>query len=313
MSTAPADAAIHELLRTAIEKAGKPLKGTDFKKALPKLYHSLLTPALFDEVEASGRIFGYRKGKTVFYGLKALPALTQEAILEDATDEPKTWTELKKAPKIKAVAAVQTAKEVDAAREALIVAGKLYEWPKGKAKGSAFRYGRSRAKAGPLLAESKAFNDAKMKFQKVLDDVTKSLKRAGVTTADVERAAFAILMGDDPAPEEETPAPAPAPTPAPPAMNHDPARLRAMVLDGMAGEDPSALTGAPVSIRNLRRALAGLLPGEGEFDAALLTLAGEGVVSLHRHDHPEVLSEADRAEYVSDGDGNYFIAISRRA
>jgi hypothetical protein len=48
------------------------------------------------------------------------------------------------------------------------------------------------------------------------------------------------------------------------------------------------------------------------FDQAVLSLYKERRVYLDRHDHPMRLTDAERRDLVSDGDGNYYVGITLR-
>jgi hypothetical protein len=73
--------------------------------------------------------------------------------------------------------------------------------------------------------------------------------------------------------------------------------------------EPRADRGALVGSRDLRRA-ANLekLP----FDRAVLELARQGRLSLHRHDYATSLSPAERDELVTDGAGTYYVGMALR-
>jgi hypothetical protein len=48
------------------------------------------------------------------------------------------------------------------------------------------------------------------------------------------------------------------------------------------------------------------------FDRAVLELARQGRLSLHRHDFPSSLSPAERDELVTDGAGAYYVGMALR-
>jgi hypothetical protein len=75
-------------------------------------------------------------------------------------------------------------------------------------------------------------------------------------------------------------------------------------LRGLVAENPGQ---ALLSIRDLRARVA--LHKE-RFDAVALDLMRDRKVSLHYHDHPASLPEAERSELVQDGRGNYYIGIA---
>lgn len=83
------------------------------------------------------------------------------------------------------------------------------------------------------------------------------------------------------------------------------------LLNLMRQIEPAADHGALVTFRELRRAAA---LEKGTFDAAVLDLARQGRLMLHRHDHPAGLTPQEREQLVTDGAGNYYVgAAIRRA
>ncbi len=76
------------------------------------------------------------------------------------------------------------------------------------------------------------------------------------------------------------------------------------VLRGLVAENPRQ---ALLSIRDLRARVA---LSKERFDAVALDLMRDGKVSLHYHDHPASLPEAERSQLVQDGRGNYYIGIA---
>lgn len=73
--------------------------------------------------------------------------------------------------------------------------------------------------------------------------------------------------------------------------------------------EPGADRGALVGSRDLRRAAR---LGKPEFDRAVLELARQGRLSLHRHDYATSLSPTERDELVTDGDGTYYVGMAVR-
>lgn len=73
--------------------------------------------------------------------------------------------------------------------------------------------------------------------------------------------------------------------------------------------EPRAERGALVGFRDLRRTAQ---LEKGTFDRAVLELARQGRVSLHRHDYAGSLSPAERDELVVDGAGNHYIGAALR-
>ncbi|MCO6455251.1 MAG: hypothetical protein J5I93_08115 [Pirellulaceae bacterium] len=88
---------------------------------------------------------------------------------------------------------------------------------------------------------------------------------------------------------------------------------QAMILDQLTRlrSDPSH--GPLVPVRHLRHVLAARLGDKRQFDAALLELARSGQLALYRHDFPASLDEAERAQLVSDAEGNLYNGVSLRS
>ena len=65
-------------------------------------------------------------------------------------------------------------------------------------------------------------------------------------------------------------------------------------------------------LNQLRQALRSEISDKDVFDRTIIRLAEQGRVAAHRHDYAGVLSQEDLAALVSDGPGNYFIAVTLR-
>ncbi len=78
-------------------------------------------------------------------------------------------------------------------------------------------------------------------------------------------------------------------------------------LNDLAAENPR---GALLSLRDLRSRVS---MSKDEFDETALRLQREGAVSLHHHDHPLALSEAERAALVRDAQGEHYVGIALRS
>lgn len=77
----------------------------------------------------------------------------------------------------------------------------------------------------------------------------------------------------------------------------------------MRSIEPAADNGALVAARELRRVAQLDKP---HFDRAVLDLARQGRVMLHRHDFAGGLSAAERDELVTDGAGTYYVGMALR-
>jgi len=84
------------------------------------------------------------------------------------------------------------------------------------------------------------------------------------------------------------------------------AEPRTLVLQALGEEARQNPPGALLLIKNLR---ARVDLDKARFDQAVLELAREGRVSLHYHDYPESLSEAERAKLVVDERGHHYLGV----
>jgi len=71
--------------------------------------------------------------------------------------------------------------------------------------------------------------------------------------------------------------------------------------------EPGADRGALVGARDLRRAAQ---MEKAQFDQAVLDLAREGRLSLHRHDYPTSLSPEERDNLIADGHGTFYVGVA---
>jgi hypothetical protein len=86
-------------------------------------------------------------------------------------------------------------------------------------------------------------------------------------------------------------------------------KITTLIIDTIFRIDAAAADGALVSIPSLRRAV--VLPKK-TFDEAILQLAQEGRIWLHRHVDPAQIKPADRDDLVVDAQGNYFMGLVLR-
>lgn len=111
-------------------------------------------------------------------------------------------------------------------------------------------------------------------------------KKAGKTAAPIPKPS-----PTKPAPPERTAA---APKPASREQGSSGGNERS-ILDAMVKVKPESLQGGLTSIRDMRKA-SGLSPGQ--FDAAIKKMVDTDELTLHRHDHPSSLTDAERAEMI---------------
>jgi hypothetical protein len=103
-----------------------------------------------------------------------------------------------------------------------------------------------------------------------------------------------------------------AASPATFLSRHDDVDLERLILERILGLKPSAATGAPVELSQLRHALRAEIAEKDVFDSVVMGLAERGRVAVHRHDYAGSLKQEDLAALVSDGRGNYFVAVTLR-
>jgi hypothetical protein len=85
-----------------------------------------------------------------------------------------------------------------------------------------------------------------------------------------------------------------------------------LILKGMRDLEPSVESGVPVSLRRLRAQMPTEYQTPEVFDRAVLQLAEDRRVIVHRHDHAAVLSEPEREGLVRDDYGNFYTVIAHR-
>lgn len=85
--------------------------------------------------------------------------------------------------------------------------------------------------------------------------------------------------------------------------------LYKMILDKIVEIEPAARRQALVSVSSLRTALN--LPKQ-VFDQAVLNLASQEKIFLHRHVHAGQMSQEERSQMVTDGQGSYYMGVVLR-
>jgi hypothetical protein len=95
-------------------------------------------------------------------------------------------------------------------------------------------------------------------------------------------------------------------------LDQSAAGLERLILERMLRLNPAAANGAPVQLSQLRQALSSEVSDKEVFDRTIMRLTEQGRFAAHRHDYAGGLSQEDLAALVSDGRGNYFIAVTLR-
>lgn len=73
---------------------------------------------------------------------------------------------------------------------------------------------------------------------------------------------------------------------------------------------PESVTQALVSVRELRVEFPDI--PKKDFDSAVMQLASDSMIFIHRHIHPYRLTEQDKKELVTDEKGNYYVGVVYR-
>jgi hypothetical protein len=268
----------------ALRESAQPLTVAKLAKALPKsaLKSKKDLPELLEQMIGAGQIRSH-KARSSVYWLPGLEEQASERILEALSEIPLTQTDLKSKLRSLLIGWPQTKRDEMLAR--LIKEKRVYKVPP------------LTGKAALLSARDEATPQdyVRLALQLAVD----RLKTRGLTAEQVLTVAREVLQ--------------PAPTsPAISPSSHDAADLERLILERMLRLNPSAVNGAPVQLSQLRQALRSEIPDKDVFDRTIMRLAERGRVAAHRHDYAGGLSQEDLAALVSDGQGNYFIAVTLR-
>ncbi|MDB5342846.1 MAG: uncharacterized protein JWP89_1223 [Schlesneria sp.] len=286
--SAPPSPETLERVLAVVQSTAEPMTAGQLSKLLvvtPKLTESKLTPVL-DEFVASSRLRRFAgktpKGKPRYWD-RGANELGQSLI---------TAAIAKKGPQARSAlrtAAKQVPDETfDGAMKSLLETGAIFEHPPLLKKKELF--GTTPPSPGPYLTAI-GTQLSKVVDQLLAAKVSQSEVRRSLLEL-VEATGISVFSG---ATGHEAASPAPV------------ADVDLLAL--MKRIEPAAENGALVPARDLRRA-ANL--EKTRFDHAVLDLARQGRVMLHRHDFAAGLSEADRDELVADGRGTYYVGMALR-
>jgi hypothetical protein len=268
----------------ALRESAQPLTVAKLAKAIPKsaLKSKKDLPELLKQMVRAGQIRSH-KARSSVYWLPGLEEQASERILEALSEIPLTQTDLKSKLRSLLIGWPQTRRDEMLAR--LIKEKRVYIVPP------------LTGKAALLSARDEATPQdyVRLALQLAVD----RLKTRGLTVEQVLTVAREVLQ------------PAPA-SPATSPSSHDAADLERLILERMLRLNPSAVNGAPVQLSQLRQALRSEISDKDVFDRMIMRLAEHGRVAAHRHDYAGGLSQEDLAALVSDGQGNYFIAVTLR-
>jgi hypothetical protein len=268
----------------ALRESAQPLTVAKLAKAVPKsaLKSKKDLPELLEQMVRAGQIRS-QKARSSIYWLPDLEEQASERILEALSEIPLTQTDLKNKLRSSLIGWPQTKRDEMLAR--LIKEKRVYKVPPLNGKATLLS---ARNEATPQ-------DYVRLALQLAVD----RLKTKGLTAEQVMTVAREVLQ------------PAPA-SPARSPSRHDAADLEQLILERMLQLNPSAVNGAPVQLSQLRQALRSEISDKEVFDRTIMRLAEQGRVAAHRHDYAGGLSQEDLAALVSDGHGNYFIAVTLR-
>ena len=259
----------------------KPENATNLKSFLPKSgpVSPKQLPEVLDHLVSNGQVRSYRQSRTSCYWLPELEEQAERRIIEALEDLPLTPTELK-------------------GRYKSLLVG----WP--EAKRNEFqahlleekRIHKVRALDGrAILLSVRPQLNVRDYVKLALKLAVSKLAKKGVSEEQVWETVASLISS--PGEMTETP---------------PPVNFEELILDRMQKIDSAAATGALVSLTDLRHSLKSEIPGKSQYDQAVLHLARQGRVALHRHDYASSLSEQERNDLVADDQGNHYIGIALR-
>jgi hypothetical protein len=268
----------------ALRQSSQPLTVAKLAKAVPKsaLKSKKDLPELLEQMVRAGQIRSHNARSSVYW-LPGLEEQASERILESLNEIPLTQTDLKSKLRSLLIGWPQTKRDEMLAR--LIKEKRVYKVPPLAGKATLLS---ARAEATPQDY-----------IRLALELAVARLKTRGLTAEQVMTVAREILQ------QEQA-------SIAISRSHQDAADLERLILEHMLRLNPSAANGAPVQLSQLRQALRSEISDKEVFDRAIMRLAEEGRVATHRHDYAGGLSQEDLAALVSDGRGNYFIAVTLR-
>ncbi len=284
-----ADSALVEVLLKALEQAEEPVTASKLQKDLagPFKRSAEQIGQVLEELVAQGRVhrFAPYRVKAPRYWIHDGEHYARTAILRSLARQPLT------APAL--IRGLQAALKGGCSPERLRKIldemqqdGQAHKLPK---------YVRSRTQYFSARPP-----DPRDYLNDALAEIYNRLEKVGISREQVNAAALELLQ----------PEPAPSPPRAESGLPDE--EIDQIVLDGVRQLTPNEAGRALVSLRELRRSLESRLPDKSRFDDAVLRLAEQERVDLHRHDFPSSLSEDERLGMVPDGRGSYFIGLALR-
>lgn len=289
---------IVEILLKALRRAEEPITAMKLREGLTGPYR--VAPETIEnqlnELVSSGKAFSFEPyiSKARRYWSYDQEHYARRLILKIVSQDPKSWSEVKKALK-KPLKGFPDARQSKLQKD-LLESRELHKLPP-------FVGARTPRFSNLPPDPSHYIEDALVKIRE-------KLSKFGIAAFEVNKAALGLLA---PKAEPVTDEPAEgSPASAGVEPHAEDLSLESRILERMVDTVPAAANGALVSLRELRRSMDFQNVDKPAFDQAVLGLADQGKVALHRHDFPEGLSSEDRAELVTDATGDSYVGIALR-
>jgi len=264
-----------------------------------------MVEALLESAVQASQVWKYGKPDKALYWHSAPKVWVQRCLLEKLTGGVKTRSGvIGPVVKLATVEGLIPKSHVEAALKELIDEGRILVHP-------AYIGGRAK-----LLSVRPA--DPADYLTRVMEQLSQKLH---VSPSDLTAIAAKLTLEDSP-PEGARPA---APMPhsegmghvgtrevensSPPSISSEEARHR--ILDAMLDVNPAAESGDIVSLRELRERLDNSLD-KVSFDQAILELAAQEKIALHRDDFASTKTDAEREVLVRDEQGKFYNVVSLR-
>jgi hypothetical protein len=269
----------------ALGQSAQPLTVAKLAKAIPKsaLNSKKDLPELLEQMVKAGQIRSHKSRSSVYWP-PSLEEQASERILEALNEIPLTKTDLKSKLRSLLIGWPPTKRDEMLAR--LIKEKRVYKVPP------------LAGKATLLSARAEATSQDYIRL--ALQLAVARLKTRGLTAEQVISVAREILQPASASPEIVP-------------LHQSAVDLERLILERMLQLKPSAATGAPVQLNQLRQAVRPEIDDKDVFDRTIMRLAEQGRVAAHRHDYASSLNQEELAALVSDGRGNYFIGVTLMA
>jgi len=261
----------------ALRRSSQPLTVTQLEKVIPRsaMKSKKDLPEILEQMVIAGQIRSHKARSSVYW----LPSLEDQAsakILKALSESPLTQTDLKN--KLRSLLAGWPAPKREEMLALLLKENRLY-------------------KVSPLTGKVELLSarpelTPRDYIRMALQTAVAKLRPMGFTPEQVFATAQDLLQRELTAEK--------------PRVDFDQTILERMIQLKLA-----VANGATISLSELRRSLASESSVKSSFDQAVLRMAEQGTIVLHRHDYAASLSRRERDALVSDDRGNYFIGVSK--